>query len=88
MTQSIAALYIGEGAYWQGIPARDLTDDEWQALPADTRKLLLDLGLYQADLVKRAVAFDAGRITKERFASDDNQINSARAVEPAAEQQE
>jgi len=61
MTQPIAALYIGEGAYWQGVPARDLTDDEWQALSENTRKLLLDLRLYQTDIIKRAVAFDDQR---------------------------
>jgi len=34
-------------AYFPGVPARDLTDDEVKALGADTRKAVLKSGLYE-----------------------------------------
>ena len=46
--------YIGNGCYYQGIPARDLTEDEWKAIPRRKRKRLVELGLYQ-EQVKRKV---------------------------------
>jgi len=49
--------YIGKGNYYQGIPARDLTEDEWKAIPRRKRNRLLELGLY-AKPVKRKVKKD------------------------------
>ena len=46
--------YIGNGSYYQGIPARDLTEDEWQAIPRRKRKRLVELGLYR-EQAKRKV---------------------------------
>lgn len=40
-------LYIGQGDYLLGTPARDLTADEWDALPETTRQAALALDLYQ-----------------------------------------
>jgi len=44
--------YIGNGSYYQGIPARDLTEEEWNAIPRRRRKRLLEFGLY-AEQIKR-----------------------------------
>lgn len=38
--------YIGDGAYFQGIPARDLRDDEFAALSEAQQQALLGSGLY------------------------------------------
>jgi hypothetical protein len=39
--------YLGDGsAYVEGIPARDLTRDEWDRLRADLRERALATGLY------------------------------------------
>lgn len=40
--------YTGNGAFLQGVPARDLTKQEWDALSADQRGAALSLGLYAA----------------------------------------
>jgi len=34
--------YTGKGAYLAGIPARDLDEDDWDALDAEQRKLVRD----------------------------------------------
>lgn len=39
--------YIGAGEFVQGVPARDLTRVEWDALDTDTQALVLALGLYE-----------------------------------------
>ena len=40
-------LYIGFGRFLDGVPARDLTADEWAALPEAARALAVALDLYQ-----------------------------------------
>jgi len=37
------------GEFVPGLPACDLTDEEWAALPDDLRALALALALYRAD---------------------------------------
>ncbi len=40
--------FKGDGRqFFYGIPTRDLTDEEWQALTADDRKAALASGLYE-----------------------------------------
>lgn len=46
MAEPTGVRYIGAGDYLPGVPARDLTADEWAALGADTQALALSLGLY------------------------------------------
>ena len=46
--------YIGSGSYYQGIPARDLSEDEWQAIGRRKRKTLVDLGLYKEERKRKA----------------------------------
>lgn len=39
--------YTGNGAeYVSGVPARDLTEQEFKELPEETRKIVLNCGLY------------------------------------------
>ncbi len=38
--------YRGDGAFILGVPARDLTEDEFSALPDDVRKQVVNSGLY------------------------------------------
>ena len=45
--------YIGNGNYYQGIPARDLSADEWKAIPRRKRKVLVDLGLYKEEVKRK-----------------------------------
>lgn len=46
-TESAAAIYIGDGAYVPGIPARSLTAEEWGELPVFTQQSLIAQGLYR-----------------------------------------
>lgn len=44
--------YLGQGkAFLSGVPARDMTLDEWEALDEDLRKVALALGLYKIETV-------------------------------------
>lgn len=45
--------YIGNGSYYQGVPARDLSEDEWSAIPRRKRKVLVELGLYREQAKRR-----------------------------------
>lgn len=38
--------YIGNGSSTTGIPARDLTDEEWNAIPKWLRDIALSHGFY------------------------------------------
>ncbi len=40
--------YIGNGAFLQGVPTRDLTKQEWDALSKERQADLISLGLYAA----------------------------------------
>lgn len=39
--------YVGGGDFLQGLPTRDLTRAEWDAINTDTQALVLALGLYE-----------------------------------------
>lgn len=39
--------YIGNGDYVMGIPARNLTVEEWESLPEETRQALMAQKLYE-----------------------------------------
>lgn len=43
----VAVRYIGDGAFWPGIPARDLTREEWDALEPEHREQILAHKLYE-----------------------------------------
>jgi hypothetical protein len=52
--------YIGEGAYWPGVPMRDLTDEEWEALSGDAKRHAKTL--YQKVVEKKKeVSSDASK---------------------------
>ena len=55
--------YIGNGAFLQGVPTRDLTKQEWDALSKERQADLVRLGLYAAPerpkKVKRAAQREA-----------------------------
>lgn len=38
--------FCGGDQFWQGVPARDLTLEEWLEVPADIRARLVELQLY------------------------------------------
>lgn len=57
---TIVATYIGTG-FLQGIPARDLTADEWAALTNDDRQRARASGLYRVG--KRADAAEGAAET-------------------------
>ena len=46
--------YIGDGAFIEGVPARDMTPEEWQALEAEKRETALKLRLYRIVKIGRA----------------------------------
>ena len=41
------ARYTGNGEYWSGIPARDLSPEEYDALSEDQRRLVDSGRLYE-----------------------------------------
>lgn len=43
----IKALYMGDGDYVQGIPARDLTLEEWEAISDEQQERLKELGIFR-----------------------------------------
>lgn len=49
-------VYIGAGAYLAGVPARDMTLDEWEALDPADRATALALDLYQVATVAKTPA--------------------------------
>lgn len=63
--------YVGDGAYFHGIPARDLTDAEFAALPAATQQVLLNSGIYVQEPEAETAVEAAAPTTRRR-----------RAVEP------
>lgn len=40
-------IYIGKGGYLIGVPGRDMTVEEWDALDDELRDQALALGLYE-----------------------------------------
>jgi hypothetical protein len=44
--------YTGDGRYLDGVPMRDLTDEEWAALADELRAAALELGVYKAPAKK------------------------------------
>lgn len=41
--------YIGDGSrYFPGAPMRDMSDEEWKAIPERDRQAMLDAGLFSA----------------------------------------
>ena len=58
---AIAARYDGTGFFLQGIPARDLSTDEWAALSDDDRQRARASGLYRVG--KRADAAEGAAET-------------------------
>jgi hypothetical protein len=47
MMGDVYAKYVGGGAFVNGVPARDLTKDEWDALDEGARARALELKLHQ-----------------------------------------
>lgn len=43
----IGAAFIGGKRFFVGVPARDLTLDEWDKLPKKLQRKLIRLGLYE-----------------------------------------
>ena len=43
-------IYTGEGDYMIGLPARNLTNKEWEAIPEELRESALEQGLYKLEL--------------------------------------
>lgn len=39
--------YVGKGSFLIGVPGRDMTADEWDALDEELRDQALALGLYE-----------------------------------------
>lgn len=46
MAKQIIMRYVGTG-FLSGVPARDLSVEEWRALPRDVRRAALANGLYK-----------------------------------------
>lgn len=47
--------YLG-GGYLSGVPARDLTQGDWDGLPSSERRAVLSCGLYEAAGGKKGAA--------------------------------
>lgn len=40
-------VYDASKGFWQGLPARDLTQQEWDEVSPENQKKILDLGIYK-----------------------------------------
>lgn len=58
-TPDIAVRYVGEGKFLPGIPARDLSVDEWAALSDEVRGVCLSEGMYAPVGGERLASFAA-----------------------------
>ena len=54
MAKRKGARYIGNGAFWPGVPARDLQNGEWEAIDEDIRTILLNFKLYRIGKSKKS----------------------------------
>ncbi|MGB8644046.1 MAG: hypothetical protein WCF84_02325 [Anaerolineae bacterium] len=54
-------IYIGNGRFINGVPARDLEVHEWEALGAELRQTAIALDLYRETPVQLARGWDAGK---------------------------
>jgi hypothetical protein len=41
------------GGYFIGIPARDLTEDEWNAIPKKEQRMILKSGIYGIEIEEK-----------------------------------
>lgn len=48
--------YVGDGGFIQGVPARNLTQEDFDAFDKDTQALILASGLYEISTDKPAKA--------------------------------
>lgn len=39
--------YVGKGAFFHGVPARDLSADEWAAMTSEQQKLIKESDVYK-----------------------------------------
>lgn len=54
--------YVGDGSAWvNGVPARDLTHEEWTALTDEQRKTCLSTNLYEVTGASAPGENDDGR---------------------------
>ncbi len=59
MANDIKATYTGDGTLVRiGVPMRDLTAAEWNAIDAGTQKALVKEGLFKVAATKKAAAKD------------------------------
>lgn len=57
--------YIGDGShYFPGVPMRDLTQDEWDALPAKVKTALIKAKLFDAKAPKETESAAAPKSNK------------------------
>jgi hypothetical protein len=45
-------IYDASKGFWQGLPARDLTQTEWDEVSPENQKTLLDSGMYKIETDK------------------------------------
>lgn len=50
--------YIGAGEFYQGIPARDLTDADWAQLSQEQQTAVANSPLYEVTAVKKTAKKD------------------------------
>jgi len=58
--------YIGTGDYFLGIPKRDLTDEEFAALPAADQAMILASAIYAQDVGEPPAAPRSAKKTTEQ----------------------
>ena len=45
-------IYDASKGFWQGLPARDLTLEEWAEVEPENQKILLESGMYKLEADK------------------------------------
>lgn len=58
MADAVRFRYVGEGGFLGGVPARDLTEEDWAALDAEQREAVEASDLYEPATESGAAAHD------------------------------
>lgn len=54
-------IYKGDGAYFIGLPARDMEADEWDSYPEELKNAALKEGVYKVEEIKTEVKHGTNR---------------------------
>ena len=70
------ARYNGPPEFIEGVPARDLSEDEWQALPEEIREAAIGAGVYSLGGRRKKGAPKRGETFSTEEGADPNEVSN------------